>query len=194
MGSVGDSVAPDMEPCCSWFMLSRSSMGGRRIIGVVVLATLSSLSGCRASPPGTLETRSVQWVKHHITVGGKKEKNPLSATGENIQTGRQVFGYYCVVCHGRDGQNTGVPFAGQLSPPVPSLASSDVQGYTDGQLKWIIQNGIFPSGMPASRGTLSDEEMWQLVLYIRHLPPAGSLGEPRAYSGDEYGDVGAQQK
>ena len=36
--------------------------------------------------------------------------------------------------------------------------------------------------------------MWRLVLYIRHLPPAGSLGEPRACSGDEYGDVGAQQK
>lgn len=64
----------------------------------------------------------------------------------------------------------------------------------DGQLKWIIENGIFPSGMPASRGIPNDEEMWQLVLYIRHLPPAGSLGEPRAYSGDEYGDVGAPQK
>jgi hypothetical protein len=40
--------------------------------------------------------------------------------------------------------------------------------------------------MPASKGTLSDEETWQLVLFIRHLPPAGSLGEPRAYTGDEY--------
>ena len=130
----------------------------------------------------------MQWVKHHVTVRGKKDRNPLAATVEHIHAGRQVFGYYCVVCHGRDGQNTGVPFAGKVSPPVPSLADREVQNYTDGQLKWIIDNGISPSGMPASHGVLSDEEMWQIVVYIRHLPPPGSLGEPRAYSGDEYQD------
>jgi hypothetical protein len=66
------------------------------------------------------------------------------------------------------------------------MASAEVQAYTDGQLKWIIDNGIFPSGMPASRGMLGDQEVWQMVLYLRHLPAAGSLGEPRAYSGDEF--------
>lgn len=118
----------------------------------------------------------------------------MPASEENIRAGRQAFGYYCVVCHGRDGQNTGVPFAGKLSPPVPSLAGKEVQSYTDGQLKWIIDNGISPSGMPASRGTLSDEEIWQIVVYIRHLPPAGSLGEPRAYNGDEYQDSSDRKK
>jgi mono/diheme cytochrome c family protein len=92
------------------------------------------------------------------------------------------------VCHGLDGQNTGVPFAASLSPPVPSLASRPVQGYTDGQLKWIIENGIAPSGMPASHGILNEDEMWSIVVYLRHLPPAGSLGEPRIYSGEESDD------
>ena len=54
--------------------------------------------------------------------------------------------------------------------------------YTDGQLHSIMENGLSPSGMPAARGILSDEEMWRIVLYIRHLPPAGSLGEPTLYS------------
>jgi mono/diheme cytochrome c family protein len=81
-----------------------------------------------------------------------------------------------------DGQNTGVPFADSMSPPVPSLDSSEVQSYTDGQLKWVIDNGIEPSGMPASKGILSDEEIWSAVLFIRHLPPAGSLGDPAMYS------------
>ena len=162
----------------------------RRSVLLVIAAALSwmCLAGCRSTPPGKFESKSVRWVKHYVTVGGKTDRNPLAPTVENIHAGRQAFGYYCVVCHGRDGQNTGVPFADKLSPPVPSLAGSDVQSYTDGQLKWIIDNGIFPSGMPASRGALSDEEIWQIVLYIRHLPPAGSVGEPRAYSGDEYGD------
>ena len=157
-------------------------------VGVSVFLYAMALSGCRSTPPGKFETKSVQWAKHHVTVGGKKDRNPLAPTPENIHAGRQAFGYYCVACHGRDGQNTGVPFAAQVSPPIPSLAGSDVQSYTDGQLKWIIDNGIFPSGMPASKGILSDEEMWQMILYIRHLPPAGSLGDPRAYSGDEFGD------
>jgi mono/diheme cytochrome c family protein len=148
----------------------------------------------RATTPGKFESKSAQWVKHHVTVRGKKDRNPLPPTQANIQAGRQVFGYYCVVCHGRDGQNTGVPFADKVSPPVPSLAGNVVQSYTDGQLKWVIENGIRPSGMPASRGVLSDEEMWQIVEYIRHLPPAGSLGEPRAYSGDEYQDSSDTKK
>jgi mono/diheme cytochrome c family protein len=57
-----------------------------------------------------------------------------------------------------------------MSPPVPLLTSKDVQAYSDGQLKWIVENGISPSGMPAWKGILSDEEMWRLVLYLRRLP------------------------
>jgi mono/diheme cytochrome c family protein len=81
-----------------------------------------------------------------------------------------------------DGQNTGVPFVDRMSPPVPSLASDSVQKYTDGQLKWVIDYGIEPSGMPASKGMLSDEEIWSIVVFLRHLPPAGSQGEPEMYS------------
>jgi cytochrome c len=145
-----------------------------------------SLVACSAKPPGPIETRSAYWVKQHITVRGKSQKNPLPRTHENVAAGEHVFGYYCVECHGRDGQNTGVPFAARMAPPIPSMANPRVQAYTDGQLKWIIDNGIFPSGMPASKGTLTDAEVWQIVLYLRDLPRAGSLGDPRAYSGDEY--------
>ena len=81
-----------------------------------------------------------------------------------------------------DGQNTGVPFADKMSPPPPLLTSPQVQSYTDGQLKWIIDNGLQPSGMPASKDTLSDDEIWSIVLYLRRLPPAGSVGEPEMYS------------
>jgi mono/diheme cytochrome c family protein len=88
-----------------------------------------------------------------------------------------------MVCHGLDGQNTGVPFADKMSPPVPPLNSPSVQAYTDGQLHRIIANGISPSGMPASKEIFRDEEIWQLVLYVRNLPAKGSLGEPQVYGG-----------
>lgn len=149
-----------------------------------MMSVLSVLTGCAAHQPGTIETRIAQFVKRKVTVGGRRDPNPLPATIENIQAGQQAFSHYCVVCHGLDGQNTGVPFAERMSPPVPSLASEAVQSYSDGQLKRIIDEGIFPSGMPASKGTLNDEEIWQIVQYLRHLPKKGSLGEPAVYQGD----------
>lgn len=121
-------------------------------------------------------------AKHHVFVGNKAVRNPLQVNPQSIAGGKEAFSHYCVACHGLDAQNTGVPFAENMSPPVPSLASKEVQSYTDGQLKWVIDNGIWPSGMPGSKGTLSDDEIWSIVIYLRHLPPAGSLGEPDIYS------------
>jgi mono/diheme cytochrome c family protein len=154
--------------------------------GFAVASTAASLLAsfaCEVRAPGKFETRFMQGAKRHITVRGRSDKNPLAASAENIHRGQSNFGYYCMVCHGLDGQNTGVPFAEKMAPPVPLLNSPEVQEYTDGQLHWIIQNGIFPSGMPASKEVFRDEEIWQLVLYIRHLPPKGSLGEPAVYGG-----------
>jgi mono/diheme cytochrome c family protein len=141
------------------------------------------LLGCRARLASRSETNVVYWAKHHITVGGKHDVNPVPASAQSIADGQQAFSSYCMVCHGLDGQNTGVPFASTVAPAVPSLASPQVQAYTDGQLKWIIENGLYPSGMPPARGIFSDDDMWRMVLYIRHLPKAGSLGEPAIYGG-----------
>jgi S-disulfanyl-L-cysteine oxidoreductase SoxD len=153
------------------------------LTSAAVLALIPAIACKVASPPGKLETRVASAVKLRITVRGSKDVNPLAATPDNVHQGQAAFSQYCVSCHGLDGQNTGVPFADRMYPPVPLLSSPDVQQFTDGQLKWIIDNGIGPSGMPASRGILRDEEIWSIVLYIRHLPPKGSLGEPAFYGG-----------
>jgi len=121
-------------------------------------------------------------AKHNLLIGNKSQKNPLASTPENVAAGKEAFSHYCAACHGLDGQNTGVPFADRMSPPVPSLASREVQSYTDGQIKQVIDYGINPSGMPASKDILSEEEIWSIVVFLRHLPPAGSLGEPQMYS------------
>jgi S-disulfanyl-L-cysteine oxidoreductase SoxD len=143
------------------------------------------VGGCKATPPGKWETAFITGAEHKFMVGDKDVKNPFPASAENIGSGKESFSHYCVACHGLDGQNTGVPFAEKMSPPVPSLASSDAQAFTDGQLKWIVDYGLSPSGMPGSKGILTDEEIWDTVLYIRHLPKAGSLGEPSVYSGED---------
>lgn len=152
---------------------------------VLFVGVTAIFAGCKATPPGKWETAAITKVKHSITIRGKDEKNPLPDTSNNVESGRIAFSHYCAACHGLDAQNTGVPFADRMAPPVPPLNSPQVQAYTDGQLHWIMENGVSPSGMPASNGILTDRELWSIVVYVRHLPLAGSLGEPAMYSGDE---------
>lgn len=158
------------------------------VVGVTLLVMLFAvlfiilLKGSKADPPGKAERAVMNWAKHKILVHNRAQKNPLHDNPASVSDGKEAFSHYCVACHGLDGQNTGVPFADRMSPPVLSLAGSEVQSYTDGQLKWIIDYGIWPSGMPGSKNILSDDEIWSIVLYLRHLPPAGSLGEPEMYT------------
>jgi mono/diheme cytochrome c family protein len=148
---------------------------------ICALISLGALAGCKAGEPGKMEKSVVSEVKHEMTIGGKNDKNPIPDSADAIKEGAGHFQHHCQICHGLDGQATGVPFAAKMAPPVPDLTSKDVQDYTDGQLKWIIENGIGPSGMPGWKGILEDEEMWNIVHYIRHLPAKGSLGAPAIY-------------
>lgn len=153
-----------------------------------VVATLSAVTlfcSCKVSKPGSVENKVMTEVKQKVTIGGKDDQNPVPDTQDNIGEGKEHFGHHCQICHGLDGQNTGVPFAQQMSPPVADLKSKDVQDYTDGQLHWIMVNGVNPSGMPAWKGILEDDEMWKIVRYIRHLPEKGSLGTPEVFKEEE---------
>ena len=155
----------------------------RRELTSLLLVVAAMMCSCAATPPGKAETAVMTRLKRWTT-GGRKMTNPQPATPENIAAGKEAFSHFCAACHGLDGQKTGVPFADRMSPPVPSLTAQHVQQYKDGQLKRIIDEGIGPSGMPGSKGILNDDEIWSIVLYLRHLPPQGSLGEPQMYSGE----------
>jgi len=148
-------------------------------IGVAILC------GCKAGTPNKVENAVTNEVKHEVTIGGKDVKNPIPYTADAAKEGQEHFGHHCGICHGLDGQGTGVPFANKMQPPVADLAAKDVQDYADGQLKWIIENGVSPSGMPGWKGILDDNEMWNVVHYIRHLPAKGSLGVPPVFKEEE---------
>jgi mono/diheme cytochrome c family protein len=102
-----------------------------------------------------------------IPSGAKNEKNPLPASAENVHEGLDHFADHCAACHANDG--TGETDIGQnLYPKPPDLRSAETQNLTDGEIYYIIANGVRLSGMPASDHTAEDN--WRLVLFIRHLP------------------------
>jgi len=146
------------------------------VLAFIIVGTMSWAAG----QPGQFESAIMKRVKYW-RVGGKDAANPTPNTPGTVTAGAEHFQHHCEICHGLDGQNTGVPIATRTLPPVADLASARVQQYSDGQLKWIIDNGIRFSGMPGWKGILSDEESWNIVRYIRHLPTKGSLGTPKVF-------------
>ena len=98
--------------------------------------------------------------------------NPLESNRDNRKAGRKLYEDLsdpsCVVCHGKKGDGLG-PLSGQFDPPPRNFACAEtVDGVPDGQLHWIIKNGSPGTAMPPF-DYLSDEEIWQLVIYLRSL-------------------------
>ena len=99
--------------------------------------------------------------------GARRLKNPLEATPLAIAESRDHFADHCATCHGNRGDGKTQINAG-LYPPAPDMRTSITQDLTDGELFYIIKNGIRFTGMPGWGG--GDEDNWKLVLFIRHLP------------------------
>ena len=93
-------------------------------------------------------------------------KNPLTLSRLTIAQGRDHFADHCAVCHGNNGDGKTMIGEG-LYPPPPEL-KRETQNLSDGEIFYIIKNGIRFTGMPGFGG--SDEDNWKLVSFIRHMP------------------------
>lgn len=101
-----------------------------------------------------------------------QRSNPLESNRANLRAGDKLYHRLsdpsCEVCHGDQGEGNG-QLAGQFDPPPRNFACSQtIDGIPDGQLHWIIKNGSPGTAMPPF-DYLSDDEIWQLVLYLRKL-------------------------
>ena len=118
--------------------------------------------------PSALEAAIARRLRGLATAPSVKAlANPLAGTPLHIAEGRDHFADHCAVCHANDGSGK-TPISEGLYPPAPDLRATDTQELTDGELLYIIKNGIRFTGMPGWGG--SDAENWKLVLFIRHLP------------------------
>ncbi|HKW16362.1 MAG TPA: c-type cytochrome [Terriglobales bacterium] len=143
------------------------------IAGVLVCATFLIWRGLRAtSEPSRLEGVVARTVRNlAIPRRARREKNPLDLSAENLQRGRELFLARCSNCHGIDGSGL-TPVGQSLYPRVPNLLSPRTQALTDGEIHYIIENGVQLTGMPAwGRPHQQPDEIWQLVLFVRSLRP-----------------------
>jgi mono/diheme cytochrome c family protein len=153
----------------------------RTIIKLLVLPALGALGAgialatglidfSAAKPPGRLEERVANFaLNRSIADHAPKVVNPLGRSPAAASAGLALFRTYCVSCHGAPGVDP-TEWGASLNPPAPGLTLARVQARSDGELKWIVSNGIRMTGMPAFGASRSEEEVWQLVAALRRLP------------------------
>ncbi|MDH5340668.1 MAG: c-type cytochrome [Rubrivivax sp.] len=147
------------------------------LIGAYVLVGSGYIPANADSEPSALET----WMAHtslDATMDrlAPKGPNPVAATEPNLVEGVHLYARNCAVCHGSAaGDAAASPIAKGLFQKPPQLASEGVEDDPEGESFWKIKHGIRLTGMPSFAQSLSDQEIWTLALFLKHmdkLPPA----------------------
>ena len=130
-------------------------------------------TGLRArATPGTFEARMARVVRSWaISSRDRQRLNPVSASDAALREGLEHYADHCASCHADDGSGETM-FGRGLFPPPPDLRDTATQRLTDGELFYVIENGIRFTGMPGfgTDTAEGEEQSWKLVLFIRHLP------------------------
>jgi thiosulfate dehydrogenase len=94
--------------------------------------------------------------------------NPVALTDENVMSGIKLYAENCVMCHGASDANQSNVAAGLYQRP-PQLAKDGVEDDPEGVTFWKVTHGIRFTGMPAFGHTLTETQIWQLALFLRHM-------------------------
>ena len=151
-------------------------------LGVLVTCALALLIGLvlirqgRGFSAREQPTGMERWVARKardlaMPADAKSKLNPIPNTPEVLAEASAHWADHCFSCHANDGSGDTV-IGKHLYPPSPDMRLPDTQKLSDGELFYIIQNGIRLTGMPAwgSGGSHDEEDSWKLVHFIRHLP------------------------
>ncbi len=130
--------------------------------------------------PGRLELWMARTSLHAtLRQQAPKGPDPIPLTTANLIAGVRIFGEHCAICHGTSrGTASASPVAKGEYPRPPQLASDGVEDDPPGYSFWKIKHGIRLTGMPSFKSALTDQQIWTVSLFLRHmdsLPPAAKL-------------------
>jgi mono/diheme cytochrome c family protein len=142
------------------------------LIGVGSVFMLGTNGLSAREQPGSLE----RWVARQVRTlavpkDARNRENPVPDSLQVQVDARAHWADHCAACHANNGSGD-VEMGKHMYPPAPDMRQPETQQLTDGELFFIIQNGIRMTGMPAWGGGSQHDEQdsWKLVRFIRHLP------------------------
>lgn len=141
------------------------------LVLVAIGAGAALRGGISARPePSAVEASVARRLRSWaIPEDARAASNPIAASPRVLAEGRAHFADHCASCHGNDGGGR-TPIGQNLYPRAPDMRARGTQALTDGELFFIIENGVRFTGMPGWGGAGKPEESWKLVHFIRHLP------------------------
>ena len=153
-----------------WFLAGALSLAAVMVVTGVVFIKMSTDGFSTHSQPTAIERALATRARSMaIPKAARDRKNPINNSPEVLAEARSHWADHCAVCHGNDG--SGQATIGQhLYPPAPDMREAGTQQLSDGELFYIVENGIRLSGMPGWGGSDGGEDSWKLVNFIRHLP------------------------
>ncbi len=142
------------------------------VIGAISLFWIKKIArGFSArEQPSVVETIVARAARRMaIPVDAKNQKTPFAPLQDVLTEARRHFADHCAICHSNDGSGK-TEIGRNLYPKAPDMRQPNTQNLTDGEIYYVIHNGIRLTGMPAWGTGEQDEDSWKLVLFIRHLP------------------------
>ena len=146
-------------------------VGGLALLGWFGYQSFTTGFSAKAEP-NALEVLMARQVRYlAIPLEQRNKPNPVSVTPEVLQDGLAHFADHCATCHANDGSGQ-TPIGKNVYPKAPDLRETPTQSMSDGELFWVIHNGIRFTAMPAwgEGDPEQDLDSWKLVHFIRHLP------------------------
>jgi len=137
--------------------------------GAYLLLGSGKVSLATTAEPLPLEKNLAQLTLDANVRSSKDKSNPLPHTDENMLAGAREFKEHCVFCHGAPGRLR-PPLATMMMPRPPQMFDKDdmVTDDPEGEIFWIISNGIRLSGMPGFEDHLEEKERWQIAMLLKN--------------------------
>ena len=121
--------------------------------------------------PHAIEVFMARQIRHlAIPIEKRNAQNPIPLSPGVIKESLAHFADHCATCHANDGSGQ-TPIGKNVYPKAPDLRLGDTQSMSDGEIFWVIHNGIRFTAMPAwgEGDPAEDKGSWKLVHFIRHL-------------------------
>jgi thiosulfate dehydrogenase len=141
-------------------------------IGLLVFLGLGLMPVSADAKPGALETWLTGFARDAaIERAAPERESPVAPTPENLAKAALLYRDNCAGCHGTPDAKENI-FAASLYPPAPQFLNATAREHfsdADGELFVVVRDGIRLTAMPTFVHMLNEDELWQLVVFLKHL-------------------------
>jgi thiosulfate dehydrogenase len=135
-------------------------------LGAFLYASLGLVPVATSAPPLPLESRLAHMALDARIAKEAPAQAPIPVNESNMISGAMVYRQHCAVCHGYGSEQPSAIAKGMFPRPPQLLQGKGVTDDPPGETYWKAANGIRLTGMPSFRGSLTDEQLWEVSLLL----------------------------